>query len=57
MPPSTSTVVAETLNCEIVLDAHGFYAQCTKCPYVSEYTPAKHIARGWASAHDEDECA
>lgn len=50
----TGTVVITTFNCEVVLDSYAFYARCTKCPYVSEYTPAKHIARKWANDHDED---
>jgi hypothetical protein len=46
------TVVITTDNCEVVLDEHGFYVRCTNCPHVSEYTAAKHVARGWALAHD-----
>ena len=30
-----STVVAGTVNCEIVLDGYGFYVRCLHCPYVS----------------------
>ena len=47
-----ATMVAETANCKIWLDARGFYVTCTNCPYVSKITPAKHIARRWANAHD-----
>jgi hypothetical protein len=51
------TVVVTTNNCEIVLDAHGFYVRCTApdCTYVSVYTASKYIARKWADAHDEDQ--
>ena len=54
---TAGTVVATTNNCEIVLDARGFYARCfaRNCAYVSEYAAAKHIARRWAEAHDADE--
>jgi hypothetical protein len=46
-------VVAETLNCEIVLSDLGFYARCTKCPWVTEkITASKATAREWAEAHD-----
>jgi hypothetical protein len=53
----SATVVATTNNCEIVLDEYGFFVRCTArdCTYVSEYTPAKHVARRWANAHDEDQ--
>ena len=50
-----ATVVAETVNCEIVLDPMGFYARCTRCPWVSEYHHAKHRARWAAEAHDNDD--
>ena len=50
-----ATVVAGTVNCEIVLDARGFYARCTRCPWVSEYTASKSTARRWANEHDNDE--
>ena len=49
------TIVARTRNCEILIDKRGFYVRCTHCPYVSEYTAAKHIARRWADAHDGDQ--
>jgi hypothetical protein len=51
------TVVATTANCEVVLDSRGFYVRCTSsdCTYVSEYTPAEHVARRRAEAHDNDE--
>lgn len=49
------TIVARSRNCEVLLDKHGFYVRCTACPYVSEYTPAKYVARQWADAHDEDQ--
>lgn len=54
---TTGTVVATTNNCEIVLDGYGFYVRCfaRNCAYVSEYTAAKHVARGWADAHDADQ--
>ena len=54
---TAGTVVLTTNNCEIVLDARGFYARCfaRNCAYVSEYTAAKHIARQWAEAHDAGE--
>jgi hypothetical protein len=55
MAPPAGTVVASTANCEVVLDAFGFYARCGNCPYVSEYTAAKFRARQWAEAHDEDQ--
>lgn len=47
------TVVVTTANCEVILDAHGFYARCTRCPWVSEYTPAKHRARQFAAGHED----
>jgi hypothetical protein len=55
--PDNETVVIETNNCQVVLDSFGFYVRCTApdCTYVSEYTAAKHIARRWANAHDEDQ--
>lgn len=49
---SRATVVAETVNCEVVLTPRGFYARCTKCPWVSEYTASKSVARRWANEHD-----
>jgi len=52
-----SAVVATTVNCEIVLNRAGFYARCTRCPWVSEYTASKSAARKWANAHDNDEPA
>lgn len=48
------TVVAETVNCQIMLTGYGFYARCTRCPWVSEYTPARHRARQYAETHDND---
>ena len=53
-PPRVSVVIA-TVNCEVILDPRGFYARCNRCPWVSEYTPAKHVARRWANEHDNDE--
>jgi hypothetical protein len=50
-----ATMVAETVNSRVWLDFLGFYVTCTKCPYVSKNTPAKHIARQWAIAHDNDQ--
>jgi len=54
---TAGTVVATTNNCEIVLDARGFYVRCfaRNCAYVSEYTAAKYRARQWADAHDAGE--
>jgi hypothetical protein len=49
-----STVVAETYNCTIMLDKHGFYVTCNACPYVSPVTASKSAARRWANAHDEN---
>jgi hypothetical protein len=51
----TGTVVAATVNCEVVLDDYGFYARCICCPHVSEYTPSKTVARQYAEAHDIEE--
>lgn len=53
---SGGTVVITTANCEVVLDAYGFYVRCTSrnCTYVSGYTAAKFRARQWAEAHDND---
>lgn len=54
---TTGTVVVTTNNCEVVLDGFGFYVRCLapNCTYVSKYTHAKHVARQWAEAHDEDQ--
>lgn len=51
------TVVIKTYNCQIMLDAHGFYVRCTApdCTYVSRHTASKSVARRWANAHDEDQ--
>jgi hypothetical protein len=59
MSTATATVVITTANCEVVLDAYGFFVRCTSpnCSYVSEYTSAKHVARRLAEAHDHDETA
>lgn len=51
----TDTIVETTANCDIHLDGFGFYVTCRACPHVSEYTHAKHRARQWAEAHDNDE--
>jgi hypothetical protein len=48
------TTVITTGNCEVMLNEQGFYVRCTHCPYVSEITPSKSVAREWANAHDED---
>jgi hypothetical protein len=52
-----TTVVHETVNCQVILDDYGFYARCTArdCTYESKYTPARYVARQWAEAHDEDQ--
>ena len=52
--PPTATVVVTTYNCEIVLDAHGFYVRSINSPYVSPYTASKSVARRWANWYDED---
>ena len=52
--PDDQTLVAETSNCQIILSDFGFYVRCTRCPYVSEYTAAKHVARQWAETHGSD---
>ncbi len=54
--PATGTVVVTTFNCEVVLDALGFYVKCgaRNCCYVSPYTASKSVARRWANQHDED---
>jgi hypothetical protein len=54
---STGTVVATAGNAEVVLDAYGFYARCRAqdCTYITDYTPAKYVARRWAEAHANDQ--
>lgn len=55
MSNPTETVVAETAHSEIVLTSYAFYARCKGgCPWVGEFTPAKHRARMDAEAHDQD---
>jgi len=49
------TIVAESARCQVMLTSYGFYARCTRCLWVSEYTAAKHVARRWASEHDQDD--
>jgi hypothetical protein len=46
------TVVYETASCLVLLTGTGFYAKCTRCPWVTGYTAAKFIAMAWADGHE-----
>lgn len=47
------TVVIELANVQVLLTDQGFYARCTRCPWVTETTHAKHVARRWAQEHED----
>lgn len=54
MSTKGESVVETTANCEIVLTPRGFYARCTRCPWVTEETTAsKYTARRWAESHED----
>ena len=51
----SETVVLSTVNCEVVLDAWGFYARCTApdCTWVTDHYHGRHQALMAARAHED----
>ncbi len=47
-------IVAGTETAEILLTSQGFYARCAQgCPWASEISHGKHLARQAGAEHDE----
>jgi len=46
------TVVWEGANTQVILTQFGFYARCTRCPWVTETVHGKFSARQDAEAHE-----
>ena len=50
--PADGTVVWEGANTQVILTQFGFYARCTRCPWVTETVHGKFSARRSAESHE-----
>lgn len=52
--PKGAVVVKQFENTQVILTSQGFYARCTRCPWVTEeIVHARHTAEQAAKAHEE----